>query len=287
MAITMKRARAITITTITGTPMFAYDFAVNALLAGAIVAVTAGVVGVFLVMRGQAFAGHALAHVGFAGATGAALFGLPPLAGLLLFSFAGAGLMGALGERLQGRDVAMGMVLAAALGLGVLFLNLYTAHAVAANAVLFGNVFAATPELVATLAVLAVLCLGALAVIARPLLFASLQPEMAEAKGISPGRIGVFFLLIVAAAVAAAAQIVGVLLVFTLLIGPPASAGMLTTRLGPLVVLSALLAVFDAWGGVTLAYYTDWPASFWISALAALTYAASAAWSVLGLRAHH
>lgn len=256
--------------------MFAYDFMINAFAAGGIVAVTAGIVGFFLILRGQAFAGHALSHVGFAGATGAVLLGLPPLAGLITLTLLAGLLMGALAERLNGRDVAIGMVLAMSLGLGVLFLHFYTSFATSANAVLFGNVFAVTRETLLALALIALLCLAALALISRPLLFVSLQSEMAEAKGVSPRRLGILFLLIVALAVAAAAQIVGVLLVFTLLIAPPAAASLLASRLPSIIALAAGLALIEAWGGIALAFYTDWPSSFWITALAGAIYCAAA-----------
>ena len=255
--------------------IFSYDFMITAFAASGIVALVAGAVGFFLVLRGQTFAGHALSHVGFAGATGAVLLGLPPLAGLVGFTLlAGLGI-GLLGERLSGRDVAIGMVLSLSLGLGLLFLHFYTSFATQATAVLFGNVLGVGSGTLSTLAGLAVVCLGALAAISRPLIFASLQPEIAEAKGVSLPLIGVLFLGIVAIAVAESSQIVGVLLVFTLMVGPAAAAQRITGRLALGVVLSVLLALADAWGGLTLAFYTDWPTSFWITALSGLVYFAT------------
>ena len=252
--------------------MLAYDFMVNAFLASGIVAVVAGIVGYFLVLRGQTFAGHALSHVGFAGATGAVLVGLPPLWGLVAFTM-GAGLgMGLLGERLNGRDVAIGIVLALSMGLGLLFLHFYTTHAGQVTALLFGNVLGVDRSTLWTLLVLAVLSLAALGAIARPLLFASLQPELAEAKGVSLPLVSLLFLAVVALTVAECTQIVGVLLVFTLMVGPAAAAGRWTSRLGRGVALSALLALAEAWLGIVLAYYSDWPTSFWISALSAAVY---------------
>src|ERR1700744_3635190 len=165
--------------------MFAYDFMVNAFLASGIVAVLAGAVGFFLVLRGQTFAGHALSHVGFAGATGAVLVGLPPLAGLTGFTLAAGIGIGLLGDRLSGRDVAIGMVLSLSLGFGLLFLHFYTSFASQATAVLFGNVLAVDKNTLWPLAGLGPVFLGALAAISRPLVFASLQPEIAEAKGVS------------------------------------------------------------------------------------------------------
>jgi zinc/manganese transport system permease protein len=258
----------------TGT-MFAYDFMVNAFAASAIVAIVAGIVGFFLVLRAQTFAGHALSHVGFAGATGAVLVGIPAIWGLVGFTLlAGLG-MGVLGERLSGRDVAIGVVLSFSIGLGLLFLHFYTAYATQVTALLFGNVLGVNPSMLWTLLFLGAICLGALAFMARPLLFASIQPELAEAKGVSLQLVSLMFLAVVALTVAECAQIVGVLLVFTLMVGPAAAAGRLTTRLRNGVLLAAGLALGEAWLGITLAYYTDWPTSFWITALSTGVYFAS------------
>jgi len=252
--------------------MFEYDFMRTAFAASGVAAILAGTVGYFLVLRGQTFAGHALSHVGFTGATGATLFGLSPLAGLVGFTvLAGIG-MGLFGEKLSERDVAIGMMLSLALGLGLLFLHFYTAAATQATALLFGNVLGVDDAALWTLVALAVGSLAALGFIARPLIFASLQAELAEARGVPLRRVSVTFLAIVAIAVAECAQIVGVLLVFTLMVGPAAAAQRLTGGVIPGILLSALLALLQAWGGIALAYYTDWPASFWIAALSAAAY---------------
>lgn len=257
--------------------LFSYDFMRDALAAATIVAVLAGTVGYILVLRGQTFAGHALAHVGFTGATGAVLIGVPPLWGLVLMTVAAGIGMGFFGEKLAERDVAIGLVLALALALGLLFLHFYTAYATQATTLLFGNVLAVDRATVWTLAGLALLTLSVLAVIARPLLFASLQPELAEAKGVSPRRYGVLFLGLVGLATSASAQIVGVLLVFALMVGPAATAQRLTRSLGAGVGLAVALALAEAWLGIVLAYYTDWPVSFWITGLSVAAYVASLA----------
>src|ERR1700730_3381194 len=249
-----------------------YDFMQNAFAAATIVAIVSGLVGYFLVLRGQTFAGHALAHVGFTGATGAVLVGLPPLWGLVIMTMAAGLGMGFLGERLAQRDVAIGIVLALSLGLGLLFLHFYTAFATQATALLFGNVLAVDIETVWILLGLGIISITVLAVISRPLLFASLQPELAEAKGVSLRLYSVLFLAVVALATAECAQIVGVLLVFALMVGPAAAAQRLTTGIGRGLLLSAVLALLEAWAGITLAFYTDWPSSFWISALSAGVY---------------
>jgi zinc/manganese transport system permease protein len=257
--------------------MLEYDFMRTAFAASGMAAVLAGTVGFFLVLRGQTFAGHALSHVGFTGATGAVLFGLSPLAGLVGFTFLSGIGMGLFGEKLAERDVAIGMMLSLALGLGLLFLHFYTTGATQAAALLFGNVLGVDESALMTLALLSIGSLVALAIIVRPLVFASLQGELAEARGVPVRSVSTAFLAIVGIAVAECSQIVGVLLVFTLMVGPAAAAQNLSRRLWAGVALAAALALAEAWGGLTLAYYTDWPTSFWITALSGLVYLLSLA----------
>ena len=194
------------------------------------------------------------------------MVGLTVLAGLV---------MGGLGERLAGRDVAIGIVLALALAFGLLCLHFLTGSAVQATALLFGNVLGVDPPTLWALGGLAVLSLGGLAVISGPLLFATLEPDLAEAKGVPVRPAATLFLAVVALAVAGAAQIVGVLLVFALMVGPPAAALRLTGRIGAALLLSAGLALAEAWAGLLLAYLSDWPTSFCITALSAGVYGAS------------
>jgi zinc/manganese transport system permease protein len=255
--------------------MLDYDFMRSAFLASGLAGVLAGFVGFFLVLRAQTFAGHALSHVGFAGATGAALIGLSPFAGLLALTLAAPMAMGALGERLAERDVAVGMVLSLALGFGALFLNFTTTAANSATALLFGDVLGVDDAALIALGVLAPLGVIALAFIFRPLAFASLQPELAEARGVPVKALSMAFLALVALATAASAQVVGVLLVFTLMVGPGAAAMNFSRRVAPAAVLAAVLAVGEAWAGLALAYATDWPPSFWIVVMSALVYALS------------
>ena len=252
--------------------MLDYDFMRHAFLAAGIVAVLAGFVGYFLVLRGQAFAGHALSHVGFAGATGAVLLGVSPLAGMLGVTVLGGVLMGALGEKLAERDIAIGVILTMSLGLGLLFLHFFTSYATAATALLFGDVLGVDLPTIYILLVLAAFSLGVLGAIARPLLFASLNPELAEAKGVSLRGLGLVFLGLVGLTTAACAQIVGVLLVFALMVGPAATAQRLSTRVLPGLGLAAAIALAEAWAGITLSYYTNWPASFWIASLSGGVY---------------
>ena len=264
----------VTITTIITvmTTMLEYDFMQNAFAAAGVAAVVSGLVGYFLVLRGQTFAGHALSHIGFAGATGAVLIGVASVWGLVGFTVAAAIGMGLLGERISGRDVAIGVVLALALGFGLLFLHYYTAFATQATALLFGNVLAVDRAMIGTLVGLGLVTLGGLAAIMRPLIFACLQPELAEAKGVPLRFVSTAFLTVVALAVSECAQIVGILLVFSLMVGPPATAQRLVTGLWSGMALSAALALAEAWLGIAIAYHTDWPVSFCIAMLSALGY---------------
>ena len=255
---------------------FAYGFMIHAYLAAVIVAVMAGSAGYFLVLRGQSFAGHALGHVGFAGATGALLLGLPALPGLIVVTSLGGMAMGLLGEKLAERDVGIGLVLAASLGLGLLFLGFFTGSAAQAVSLLFGNVLGVDWQMLRIMLAAGLVTLAGLGVLSRPLLFATLQPELAAARGLPMRLLSVLFLGLVGLAVAASAQVVGVLLVFSLLVGPAAVAQRLTPRVATGIALSVAIALAEALGGITLAFYTDWPASFWISTLAAALYTVTA-----------
>jgi zinc/manganese transport system permease protein len=252
--------------------LFEYYFLRNALIAGTIAAILAGFVGYFIVIRRLAFAGHALGPIGFAGATGASLVGLTPVTGQLLLTLFAAIGMGSLGHRVSKSDIAIGIVLALALGLGVLFLHFYTSYAAQAMTILFGNLLGVSAHLIKMMLLYSILSLIALSIIARPLLFASLEPELAEAKGVSLSFISILFMIIVAVAVTEASQVVGVLLVFTLLIGPSAAALNWTQRIISGLFLTVLFGVLIVWLGIFLAFVTDWPIPFWISALAAANY---------------
>ena len=250
-----------------------YDFMQNAYAAGTIVAFVSAVVGFFVVLRGLSFAAHALAHIGFAGATGAVVLAIDPLFGLLAFTMAGGLAMGALGERIRGRDVAIGIVLAFSLGLGALFLSLYTRYATQAYNILFGTILGVSTTDVEVSVGLGLLTLAAIAALFRPLVFASVDPEVAAARGVPVRRLSMLFLLILAVAVAEAVQVVGVLLVFTLVVAPPATAGYLARRPTSIIGLGIALAVLETWTGITLAYFTKSPVSFYIATLGFVLYA--------------
>ncbi|MBA3948292.1 MAG: metal ABC transporter permease [Herpetosiphonaceae bacterium] len=248
--------------------IFQYDFMQHAYVAGTIVAVVAGVVGYFVVLRNVSFAGHSLAHIGFAGATGAVALGLSPVVGLLAFTLGSGAAIGALGKRIFGRDVVIGIILAWTLGLGVLFLSLYKGYATEAYALLFGEILGISQRDVVVTLVGGLITLTALAAMYRPLLFASLDEDVAEARGVPTRFLSIAFMLILALAVSAAVQVVGVLLIFALLVTPAAIAERLTARPPVGILLSALLALLFTWGGLTIAFYVPYPVSFFITSLA-------------------
>jgi zinc/manganese transport system permease protein len=258
--------------------LFQQEFIQNAFLAGTLVALVTGVIGYFVVLRAQAFASDSLSHIGFAGSTGGPLFGLSSLVGMLVLTVLSALGMGALGERVRGRDVETGMVLAFALGLGVLFTGLYASgkNATATVSALFGSILSVNRGDVLTTFLAAVLILVMLVVLFRPLLFASIDPEVAQARGIPVRLLSILFLLLLAVTIAIAIQVVGALLVFALLIAPAASAARFTNHPLTSIALSVVFGLAITWVGLLLAvvgiggHYL--PASFYISTLATLVY---------------
>jgi zinc/manganese transport system permease protein len=245
-----------------------YQFMQHAFEAGTVVAIVAGVIGYFVVLRGLSFAGHALSHIGFAGATGAVVIGVSPLFGLLGFTVVAAGVMGALGTRVQERDATVGIVMAWTLGLGVLFLNLYTGYATEAYALLFGEILGISIRDVEITTVAGALTLAALVVMYRPLLFASVDADVAEARGVPVGTLSILFLVVLAVAVSEAVQVVGVLLIFALLVTPAAIAQQLTSRPAAAMTISAALAILFTWSGLAVAFWQPYPVSFFITSFA-------------------
>src|SRR5437660_4757568 len=252
--------------------LFRYAFMQHAFEAGTIVALSAGVIGYFVVLRGLSFAAHALSHIGFAGATGAVLVTVAPIVGLLVFTMSAGAVMGALGQRLRGRDVTIGLVMAWTLGLGLLFTRLYQGSANLAIGILFGQIFGITTQEVALTFVAGVLTVVAVVLVYRPLLFATLDEEVAEAKGVPVRGLSIAFMVILAVAVSEAVQVVGVLLIFALIVAPAAIAERFTTRPSRGVLLSALLAMLFTWAGLTVAYYIPYPVGFFITTIAFASY---------------
>ncbi len=244
-----------------------YDFVRNALEAGTVCALLAAAVGYFVVLRQMAFAGHALGHIGFAGACAGVVLGWGALPGMLLLNILAAAGMGALGRRMQESDLIVGMTLAFALGLGTFFLAMFKGYAGEATVILFGNILSVSPDQTLVMAALTVVSLAGLLALFRPLLFSTLEPELAAAKGVPIRLVATLFYVLVAVAVAFASQIVGVLLVFTLLIGPPAIATRFCHTVWPGLLLSIAVGVGTTWISLVLAYLTDIPVSFWVPAL--------------------
>jgi zinc/manganese transport system permease protein len=244
-----------------------YPFIQNAFLAGSVVAVAAALLGYFLVARGLTFAGHALSNIGFAGAAGAVLVGVHPVYGLLVFTVGASLAISLLGHEIRERDVAIGVVMSFALGLGVLFLSLYHGYAEQAYSILFGTILGITRGDVIASAGFSLALIAALAAMARPLLFSSFDPEMAEARGVPVRLVGAVFLALVALAVSMAMQVVGVLLIFALLVGPAATAIRLTVRPAWAVGLAVALGLAYTWTGIFLAANSAWPVSFYIAVL--------------------
>lgn len=254
--------------------LFHYEFMVHAFEAGTIVAVVAGAIGYFVVLRASAFAAHALSHIGFAGATGAVVLGFSPVFGLLAFTLASGVTIGALGNRLRGRDVTIGIVLAWALGLGVLFISLYRGYATEAYALLFGEILGISATDVAITLVAGVVTVAALIAIYRPLLFSSVDGDLASAKGVPVTALSIVFMAILAVAVTEAVQVVGVLLIFALIVTPAAIAVRFTSRPMLAIVTGVGLALVFTWAGLAIAYYSPHPVSFFITSLAFATYVA-------------
>jgi zinc/manganese transport system permease protein len=252
--------------------MLGFAFMRNAFTAGTASAIVAGLVGYFVVLRGSSFAAHAISHIGFAGAAGALLLGVNPILGVGALSLAASAGMGALGKRLRGRDAVIGLIMAASLGLGVLFTTMYQGNAANALAYLFGQIFGISAGAALLTVVTSVVVLLALAAMYRPLLFASLDEEVAQARGVPVGPISVGFLLLMGLAVTEAVQVSGVLLIFALLIAPGAIAERVTRRPMSALAVSGGLAVLITWVSLTLAYFTPYPVSFYVPALAFVLY---------------
>jgi zinc/manganese transport system permease protein len=244
----------------------------NAWTVGSIVAVVAGLVGFFIVMRGSAFVAHAVPNGSFAGAAAASLIGINTLIGLGVFSLLGALGIGALSRR--GRhDVATALALVVMLGLGALFLSLNTEYSPEIYSLLFGEILGISNTELGPTAALAVLCVAVVVVLYRPLMLSSVLPEAGEARGVSAFRIELCFLAVVALATTMTVPVVGTLLIFSLMIGSPAAARSFTDRPSHAIVLSVVIALAAVWSAIALAYTTNLPVGFFVAAVRALAYA--------------
>lgn len=242
-----------------------------------IVAVIAGVVGFFVVLRGAAFPAHAIPNGAFAGAAGASLLGLSTLAGLGVFAAAGALAIGLLGRRGR-RDVVTALALVMMLALGAAFLSRTTEYGPEIYSLLFGEVLGVSSAQVLPVAILAAVCLAAVAVVYRPLLLSSVVPEAGEARGVRRLAMDLCFLLILAAATTVTLPVVGALLIFSLMIGPPAAARSVTSRPGLAMALSVAFALVTVWISIAASYTSNWPVGFFVGALGALCYGLGRGW---------
>ncbi|SEP01353.1 metal ABC transporter permease [Trujillonella endophytica] len=262
------------------------DFMRNALIGGSLVAVAAGLLGYFVVTRSNAFAAHALAHIGFPGATGAILVGAPITLGLAVFCVGGGLLIGLLGRRVAEREIATGTVLAFATGLGVLFGSLASANASTTTSVLFGNLLAVSDDELVVFALFTAAVALVLAVIARPLVFASIDPAVAEARGVPVRALGVAFVVLLALTITMAVQVVGTLLLFALVVTPAATGLRLTARPGRVAAIAVGIALLSVWTGLVLAAMFDLPPSFVIVTTSVLIWVGVLAGTRRPRRAH-
>jgi zinc/manganese transport system permease protein len=269
--------------------LLTYQFMVNALEAGTIVALMAGVVGWHMVLRRQSFAGHTIAVMSFPGAAGAALAGLPGAVGY----YAACGLAAlAIGRQSatargggdggdggrrggSGESAAVGVVQVAGLALGFLFLSLYGGVLEELETLLFGTFLGIDRNEILTLAIVAIVVLGALAILGRPLLLATLDPEVARARGVPVRALEIGFLVLLGLTVAATSQITGALLVFALLVAPPAAAQALTPRPGLSLALSVVFALVVMWVGLGVSYFSIYPLGFFITSFGFALYLAA------------
>jgi zinc/manganese transport system permease protein len=256
--------------------LFTYPFMVNALEAGTIVAVMAGLIGWFMVLRRQSFAGHTLSTMAFPGASGAALAGLPTALGYYVACTVAALAMSPAqrrsGHSHSSESAAIGTIQATGLALGFLFLSLYKGVLAGLENLLFGTFLGIGQGQVITLLIVAAAVLIVLALAGRPLLFASIDPEVARARGVPVRLLSVGFLVLLGLAVAATSQITGALLVFALLVTPAATAQTLTTRPAVSLALTVFFALFTTWLGLGIAYYSPYPVGFFITTIAFALY---------------
>jgi zinc/manganese transport system permease protein len=265
------------------TNLLAQHFVHTALAAGAVVAVVSGSIGIFVVTRGASFAVHAISELGFTGAAGALVIGLDPVIGMIGGSLGVGLVLGLLSLRGRERDSAIGAVLAFGLGIGVLFLSLYHGYATQATNLLFGSIVGVSDRQLLELAIVALIVIAGIAVLYRPLLFSSVDPEVAAARGVPLRALSVAVFLLLALTTAEAIQVVGVLLVLTLVITPAAAAQRLTARPALALGLSVLIALGATEGGILLSLAQPWPTSFFISAISFAVYVAA---RLMGVRVH-
>lgn len=257
--------------------LLSFHFMLNAMRAGTVVAIVAGAIGYFMVLRRQSFVGHTLAVAGFPGAAAAVYLGLSTAFGYFGFCIAAALVIAALpgsGRADSGlggygeESAAIGTVQGVALATGFLFVSLYQGFSTSLTSLLFGSIIGITDDQVITLLIAGTVCLVVLVVIGRPLLFASVDPEVARANGVPVRLLNAAFLLVLAMAAAGTSQVTGSLLVFALLVAPAATASRLTARPSVGLALSIVIALLVVWVGEGIAFFSPYPIGFWVTTLA-------------------
>ncbi len=247
--------------------MWRYQFMQHAFEAGTVIAILAGCTGYFVVLRRSAFTAHAFSEIGFAGAAAAVLLSVAPILGLLAGSILGGLGIAALGRRAANRDTQIGIVLAFSLGLGLLFISLYSGYETEAYSILFGEILGISSGAVELTVAACAVILVFLGFLYRPLLFASLDEDVAEAKGMPMLFLGTAFMLIVAVAVSFSVQVTGVLLIFSLMVTPAATATYIARRPQRAIVISVAISLFAVWLGLFVSFFAPYPVSFFITAI--------------------
>jgi zinc/manganese transport system permease protein len=253
-------------------------FMANTWMVATIVAVVAGVVGFFVVLRGSAFPAHAIPNGAFAGAAGANLLGINTLVGLAVLALLAAFGIGSLGRR--GRnDVSTALALVMMLALGALFLSRSTEYEPQIYSLLFGEVLGVSSNELLPVAGLGLLSIAAVAFLYRPLMLSSIVPDIVEAKGVSAHRIEMAFLVVLAVATTMTVPVVGALLIFSLMIGPPAAARSFTDRPLLAMALSVVIALVTVWSAIAISYVSNWPIGFFVGGLGALSFGIGRSWA--------
>ncbi|HEX4429501.1 MAG TPA: metal ABC transporter permease [Frankiaceae bacterium] len=270
--------------------LLAFPFMQNALLAGTIVAILAAAIGWFMVLRGQSFAGHTMSVVGFPGAAGAVWLGLSAATGYFAFCIAAALILAAVprsGRMRREESSVIGVLQAFALALGLLFVSLFKGFLGGVNALLFGSFLGITNTQVLTLLILAVVALAILALIGRPLVFASVDADVAGARGVPTRLLSTVFLLLLAVTTAEVSQLTGALLVFALLVMPAAAAQRLTVNPRRSLALAVVIGVLVTWLGLGVAYFSAYPIGFYITTFGFGAYVLAAGWEAGRSRRGH
>ncbi|BDR52889.1 zinc ABC transporter permease [Bombiscardovia nodaiensis] len=250
----------------------------KAFLAGILIALAAGAMGYFTIARHSTFAAHALAHIGLPGATGAVLLGLPVSAGLGIFALGGALVIGALGKRASQREIATGTVLAFATGLGLFFARLSSSASQQMQAILFGSILTVTSGQILGFALFDLILLAVLTAVYHPLLFSSLDEQVAQAKGVPIAAMNLVYMALMAGVITIAVPAVGTLLIFALIVTPAATANIMVASPLKAMVVSGLICLVSIWGGLALSAMFPAPPSFIIVTISTLLWALAQIW---------